>query len=131
MRCVAQTRNRFPVVRPILQVHYSARYKSDANSNTKTYIPQPTAKVRRPKTKEEIAKEKHEKALQSPYRLVRWAAIASSEKFNKSMTKYMVGIYAIFLIYGVYFSKKLFQKRKNSKNWRKRPRPAVLMNMRA
>lgn len=112
MRCVAQTRNRFPVVRPILQVHYSARYKSDANSNTKTYIPQPTSKVRRPKTKEEIAKEKHEKALQSPYRLVRWAAIASSEKFNKSMTKYMVGIYAIFLIYGVYFSKKLFQKEK-------------------
>lgn len=82
------------------------------NSNIKTYIPKPTAKVRKPKTKEELAQEKREKMLQSPYRLVRWAAIAGSEKFQKGMTKYMIGIYAVFLIYGVYFSKKLFQKEK-------------------
>ncbi|KAL3233913.1 Methyltransferase OMS1, mitochondrial [Nakaseomyces bracarensis] len=83
-----------------------------STSDIKTYIPKPTVKVKRPKTKEELAREKHEKALQSPYRLVRWAAVAGSEKFQKGMTKYMIGIYAVFLIYGVYFSKKLFQKEK-------------------
>lgn len=68
--------------------------------------------IRKPKTKEELARERFEEQLKSPNRFVRWGAIARSEKFSKGMTKYMIGAYVIFLIYGLFFTKKLFAKDK-------------------
>ncbi|CAI4058842.1 hypothetical protein SKDZ_04G5160 [Saccharomyces kudriavzevii ZP591] len=68
--------------------------------------------VRRQKSKEELAKEKFEEQLKSPNRFVRWGAIARSEKFSKGMTKYMIGAYVVFLIYGLFFTKKLFARDK-------------------
>ncbi|CAI4874063.1 CLL_collapsed_G0011460.mRNA.1.CDS.1 [Saccharomyces cerevisiae] len=68
--------------------------------------------IRKQKTKEELAKEGFEEQLRSPNRFVRWGAIARSEKFSKGMTKYMIGAYVIFLIYGLFFTKKLFAKDK-------------------
>lgn len=69
-------------------------------------------KVRRIKTKEEIAKEKFEEMLNSPNWFIRWGAIARSEKFTKGMTKYLIAAYVVFLIYGISFMKKLYTKEK-------------------
>lgn len=77
-----------------------------------TFIPKPNTRVHRPKTKEELAKEKFEEQMNSPNRIVRWGAIARSEKFTKGMTKYLVGGYIFFLIYGVHFMKKQYAKEK-------------------
>ncbi|KAM3160224.1 putative Methyltransferase OMS1, mitochondrial [Lachancea thermotolerans] len=77
-----------------------------------TFIPQPNAKVKRIKTKEELAREKLEEQMQSKNWFVRWGAIARSERFTKGMTKYLIGAYIFFLIYGLYFMKKLYAKEK-------------------
>ncbi|SCV05023.1 LANO_0G16798g1_1 [Lachancea nothofagi CBS 11611] len=84
---------------------YTMRLKS-------TYVPQPSAKIRRNKTKEELAQERLEVQLKSDNRFVRWGAIARTEKFTKGMTKYLIGAYIFFLIYGLYFMKKMYAKEK-------------------
>lgn len=68
--------------------------------------------VHKLKTKEEMAKEKFEKLLNSPNRFIRWGAMARSEKFSKGMTKYLIVAYIAFLIYGISFMKKLYVKEK-------------------
>ncbi|EJS42283.1 oms1p [Saccharomyces arboricola H-6] len=68
--------------------------------------------VRKQKTKEDLARERFEEQLKSPNRFVRWGAIARSEKFSKGMTKYMIAAYVVFLIYGLFFTKKLFARDK-------------------
>lgn len=68
--------------------------------------------VRKEKTKKELARERFEEQLKSSNRFVRWGAIARSEKFSKGMTKYMIGAYVVFLIYGLFFTKKLFARDK-------------------
>lgn len=70
--------------------------------------------IRKQKTKEELAKERFEEQLRSPNRFVRWGAIARSEKFSKGMTKYMIGAYVIFLIYGLFFTKKTVCERQRT-----------------
>lgn len=77
-----------------------------------SYISQPKARVQRQKTKEELAREKLEEQMRSPNRFIRWGAIARSEKFTKGMTKYLIGAYIFFLMYGVHFMKKLYNKEK-------------------
>ncbi|SCU91442.1 LAME_0E12530g1_1 [Lachancea meyersii CBS 8951] len=77
-----------------------------------SYIPQSSARVKRVKTKEELAKEKLEEQLKSDNRFVRWGAIARTEKFTKGMTKYLIGAYVFFLIYGLFFMKKMYAKEK-------------------
>lgn len=74
-----------------LTVIRQANFSQQNNNDTSKHIP---------KSKEEIAKEKHEKALKSPNRFIRWGAIASSEKFNKGMTKVLLFAYLIFALYG-------------------------------
>lgn len=89
----------------LIQVSQLSRFKS-------TFVPTPNTRVRRQKTKEELAKEKFEEQMNSPHRLVRWGAIAKSEKFTKGMTKYLIGAYIFFLVYGLQFMKKLYAKEK-------------------
>ena len=92
---------------------YSQRFVQPAFIRlSSTYIPQPNAKIKRIKTKEELARDKLEMQMQSPNRFVRWGAIARSEKFTKGMTKYLIGAYIFFLVYGLYFMKKLYAKEK-------------------
>lgn len=76
------------------------------------YVPKPYARVRKPKTEEELAKERFESQLKSENRFIRWGAIARTEKFGKKMTKYMFLAYGGFLIYSIYFIKKLYKKDK-------------------
>ncbi|CCK68640.1 putative RNA methyltransferase KNAG_0B01980 [Huiozyma naganishii CBS 8797] len=71
-----------------------------------------TSTVKKLKTKEELAKEQFEELLKSPNRLIRWGAIARSEEFSKGMTKYLILMYVAFLIYGMFFMKKLYHKEK-------------------
>ncbi|EDO14822.1 hypothetical protein Kpol_339p9 [Vanderwaltozyma polyspora DSM 70294] len=82
------------------------------SSNSHTYISKPNTRVRKVKTKEEIANELFERQLKSDNRLIRWGAIARSDKFRKGMTKYLIGLYVIFLIYGGSFMKELYGKEK-------------------
>ncbi|SCU79679.1 LADA_0B02454g1_1 [Lachancea dasiensis] len=77
-----------------------------------TYLSQPGAKVTRIKTEEELAQERLEEQLKSESRFIRWGAIARTEKFTKGMTKYLIGAYIIFLIYGLYFMRKMYAKEK-------------------
>ncbi|CEP62274.1 putative RNA methyltransferase LALA0_S05e01794g [Lachancea lanzarotensis] len=77
-----------------------------------SYIAHSNSKVKRIKTKEEIAKEKLEEQLKSENRFIRWGAIVRTEKFTKGMTKYLIGAYVFFLIYGLYFMKKMYAKEK-------------------
>ncbi|AGO09956.1 AaceriAAL035Wp [[Ashbya] aceris (nom. inval.)] len=86
--------------------------RSVAAVRYKAHIPPFSAKVSKPKTKEELQKEKLEAAMRSPNKLVRWGAYFQTEEFNKAMTKYLLGVYGIFLIYGIYFMKKLYTKEK-------------------
>ncbi|KAH3899223.1 related to Methyltransferase OMS1, mitochondrial [Saccharomycodes ludwigii] len=62
--------------------------------------------------KQERAKKLLEEQLKSPYRLIRWAAIARTEQFQKGLTKYLVGIYIVFFLYGGYIMRKLFNREK-------------------
>lgn len=77
-----------------------------------TYIPSPHSVYRKPKTKEQLAKEKFEADLKSDNRFIRWGAIARSEKFSKGLTKYIIGLYVLFIIYGLNYTKKLYKKEK-------------------
>ncbi|SCU98263.1 LAFA_0G16688g1_1 [Lachancea sp. 'fantastica'] len=77
-----------------------------------SYIAQSNTRVKRIKTKEELAKEKLEEQLKSENWFIRWGAIARTEKFTKGMTKYLIGAYVFFLIYGLYFMKKMYAKEK-------------------
>ncbi|AAS50331.1 AAL035Wp [Eremothecium gossypii ATCC 10895] len=86
--------------------------RSIAAVRHKGHLPPFGAKVSRPKTKEELQKERLEAALRSPNKLVRWGAYFQTEEFNKAMTKYLFAVYGLFLIYGIYYMKKLYTKEK-------------------
>lgn len=78
--------------------------------STHTFVPKPNSRVRRIKTKDELARERFEEQLHSDRWWIRWGAIARSEKFTKGMTKYLIGAYIIFLFFGGYYMKKLYGK---------------------
>lgn len=80
--------------------------------STSTFIPKPNTRVRRPKSKEDLAREKFEEQLNSDVWWVRWGAIARSEQFSKGMTKYLIGVYGIFLLFGGWYMKRLYGKEK-------------------
>lgn len=67
-------------------------------------------KVKRPKTKDDIAREKFEAQLKSKNWFIRWGAKFRSDEFSKGLTKYLIGAYVVFLIYSYYFMKKLYFK---------------------
>lgn len=77
-----------------------------------TFIPKPNSRVGRSNNKTDAARMKFEEDLKSPNRIIRWGAIARSEKFSKGMTKYLIAAYILFLGYGLYFMKKLYAKEK-------------------
>lgn len=79
-----------------------------------SFIPPPDAVYRKPKSKEQIAREKFEKDLKSDNWIVRYGAIARSEKFTKGLTKYMIAAYIAFILYGLYFMKKLYKKEREA-----------------
>ncbi|AET38720.1 putative RNA methyltransferase Ecym_3223 [Eremothecium cymbalariae DBVPG len=81
-------------------------------ANVTRYI----ATNRRVKTKGELEEENLERQMKSSDLIVRWGAIARSEKFKKGMTKYMIGAYLIFLLYGFHFMKKVYYKDKELEN---------------
>lgn len=83
------------------------RYQS-----TSTFVPKPNTRVRRPKSKEDLAKEKFEEQLNSDVWWIRWGAITRSEKFSRGMTKYLIGMYALFLLFGGWYMKRLYHKEK-------------------
>ncbi|CAR27332.1 hypothetical protein ZYGR_0I06060 [Zygosaccharomyces rouxii] len=80
--------------------------------STPTFVPKPNIRVRRPKSKEDLAREKFEEQLNSDVWWVRWGAITRSEEFSKGMTKYLIGVYAVFLLFGGWYMKRLYHKEK-------------------
>ncbi|CAL9737635.1 methyltransferase Oms1p, mitochondrial [Monosporozyma servazzii] len=78
--------------------------------------PNPQNTVKKVKSKEEIAKERYEKQLNSPNRFIRWGAIARSDEFTKGMTKYLIIAYIVFLVYGISLMKKQYGKEKELEN---------------
>lgn len=88
---------------------FLARYYNDIKS---TSVRTPNSRYRLVKSPEEIAKEKFEEQLNSPNRFIRWGAIARTDTFRKSMTKYLIGLYSLFLLYGLQHMKKLYNKEK-------------------
>lgn len=81
--------------------------------STHTFVSKPNTRVRRPKLQEDLAREKFEEQLNSDIWWVRWGAIARSEKFTKGMTKYLVGVYIVFLFFGGWYMKRLYRKEKD------------------
>lgn len=77
-----------------------------------TYIPSPDSVYKKPKSKEQIAREKHEADLKSDNWIIRYGAIARSEKFSKALTKYILAAYVLFILYGLNYTKKLYKKDK-------------------
>ncbi|SMN19727.1 similar to Saccharomyces cerevisiae YDR316W OMS1 Protein integral to the mitochondrial membrane [Maudiozyma saulgeensis] len=70
---------------------------------------------KKPKSKEDLARERFENQLKSKNWFIRWGAKLRSDEFSKGMTKYMIGAYIVFLIYGYFFMKKLYIKEKELK----------------
>lgn len=64
---------------------------------------------------DEEDKEKVDKALKSGSWIKKWGAIASTHKFNKKATKWYFAFYAAFLVYGMYYFKKLYSKETEKK----------------
>lgn len=69
------------------------------------------------KTKKELTPEeqkelddrrKYEEAINSGSSIKKWGAIVGSNTFNKKATKYYIGLYFIFIAYGMYYFRKLF-----------------------
>ncbi|CAB4253810.1 similar to Saccharomyces cerevisiae YDR316W OMS1 Protein integral to the mitochondrial membrane [Maudiozyma barnettii] len=92
-------------------------------NSKKTFIRSPaqpvyssSQKSKKPKTKEDLARERFETQINSKNWFVRWGAKLRSDEFSKGMTKYMIGAYIIFLIYGYYFMKKLYIKENELKD---------------
>lgn len=89
----------------------------------KTFQPGSTTPPKKRKgkpTKEDIAREKFEKQLNSKNWFIRWGAKFRSDEFSKGLTKYLIGAYVIFLIYGYYFMKKLWLKENELKALKKK-----------
>lgn len=103
----ATVRNRRNIIHPGLSSVWTRSQRS-----INTFIPKPNTRVGRPISKTDAARAKFEEDLKSPNRLIRWGAIARSEKFSKGMTKYLIAAYILFLGYGLYFMKKLYAKEK-------------------
>ncbi|VUG17991.1 OMS1 [Brettanomyces bruxellensis] len=74
---------------------------------------------RRIKSQQELDDEedkvKVDKATKSGSLIKKWGAIASTHKFNKKATKWYVAIYGVFLVYGMYYFKKLYSKETEKK----------------
>lgn len=69
------------------------------------------------KTKKELTPEeqkqldderKYHEAIHSGSAVKKWGAILGSSGFNKRATKYYIGLYVVFLCYGIYYFRKLF-----------------------
>ncbi|SCU84819.1 LAMI_0C09010g1_1 [Lachancea mirantina] len=92
-----------------------------------TYIRKSNSKskstVHRQKTE---AEEKLEKQLNSSNRFVRWGAIARSEDFRKGMTKYLIGAYVLFLLYGLQYMKKLYAKERELEDLEERQENGIV-----
>lgn len=58
--------------------------------------------------KEREEHEKYQEALNSGSKVRKWGAIMGSNSFQKNATKWYVGLYGIFLCYGIWYFKKLF-----------------------
>ncbi|CCE63209.1 hypothetical protein TPHA_0E01150 [Tetrapisispora phaffii CBS 4417] len=71
---------------------------------------EPLAVKRGYHSKEYLERQKLLEEMQSPYRIIRWGAIARSREFKKGLTKYLIGLYAIFLAFGVNRMNKLYSK---------------------
>ncbi|KAG0680191.1 hypothetical protein C6P42_005168 [Pichia californica] len=70
------------------------------------------------KTKKELTPEelkqiedekKYNEAINSGSTIKKWGAIVSTNAFNMKATKYYIGLYIIFLCYGIYYFRKLFE----------------------
>ncbi|KAL6946593.1 hypothetical protein ACO0RG_000750 [Hanseniaspora osmophila] len=61
-----------------------------------------------------------EKQMNSSNKIVRWGAIARSEKFQKGLTKWLVGAYGLFILYGGYLMKNLYSREKELEDLKKR-----------
>ena len=95
------------------QICQSTKYSNIRSPAQPVYS---ASKSKKPQTKEDLAREKFEKQLNSPNWFIRWGAKLRSDEFKKGMTKYMIGAYVIFLIYGYYFMKKLYVKENELKD---------------
>lgn len=71
------------------------------------------------KTKKELTPEeqkkieddrKYNEAINSGSSIKKWGAIVGSAAFNKKATKYYIGLYVIFLCYGIHYFRKLFAR---------------------
>ncbi|CCF60580.1 hypothetical protein KAFR_0K02260 [Kazachstania africana CBS 2517] len=89
------------------QVRYIARGSTCSKS---PFLLHPNVKVRKPKTKEELAEERFNELLHSKNRFIRWGAFLRTESFNKNLTKFLFVLYGIFLVYGYYYMKRLYVK---------------------
>lgn len=93
------------------------------NASQKTFqhgTPSSPPKRKGKPTKEDIAREKFEAQLNSKNWFIRWGAKFRSDEFSKGLTKYLIGAYIVFLIYGYYFMKKLYQKENELKALKKK-----------
>lgn len=64
-----------------------------------------------PEEEKEIEDEKkYHEAINSGSWGKKWGAILGSSGFNKKATKYYIGLYVLFLCYGIYYFRKLFAR---------------------
>lgn len=66
------------------------------------------------------AYEDYQKAVNSGSAWRKWGAIMGSNKFQKSATKWYIGLYAVFILYGMVHFKKLFMKHLEEEELQKR-----------
>lgn len=98
----------------IIQKYNYASFNFNSKSKTK-FPPKPpkfqykSMKELTPEEKKKIEDEKkYNEAINSGSIIKKWGAILGSNGFNKEATKYYIGLYIIFLCYGIYYFKKLF-----------------------
>lgn len=84
------------------------------NNNLPPKAPKFNYKVKKELTPEEQKERednlKYQEAINSGSWIKKYGAILGSTTFNKKATKYYIGLYIIFLCYGIYYFKKLFAR---------------------
>lgn len=70
-----------------------------------------TKKELTPEEQKQIEEErKYNEAINSGSWMKKWGAILGSTGFNKRATKYYIGLYVVFLCYGIHYFRKLFNR---------------------
>lgn len=108
MLCSALKRCRVRATLPGVPLVQTGR---QARLNSSFYKPL-TGREKKKITKEELDRQQQEMDLKSKYVLVRWIAKLKTQTFQKRLTWWYIGAYAVFLLLGYKYMKGVYNKEK-------------------